>query len=268
MCRLYGQQLRFQELISRDCTLLGRGAPRRGGTSAAFRRASLCSSGRAWRWDRASSRGALGRGRASLGIAHGHGTHRRHEEEPKSAPKKKRKKLQRNMEQIVCDAQRLEARRKHMQQQGYVYEDAIITPEEARAACADISRKFDEAGGVVKHYSIIQSAREQYKLGRDLDQLSPPVRVAVERVQERLERLLHPVEVPPLMDVYALRTAKWEDGEEARAPQRWHLDDYTKFPVAALVLSGTGATEFHTGLYADFSAGADGEPIEDKVAVW
>ena len=53
-----------------------------------------------------------------------------------------------------------------------VKKTAIITPEEARAACADISRKFDEAGGVVKHYSIIQSAREQYKLGRDLDQLS------------------------------------------------------------------------------------------------
>jgi hypothetical protein len=158
------------------------------------------------------------------------------------------------------------ARRNQLQQQGFVYENAIITPAEARAACDEISRKFDEAGR--KHYSIIQSAREQYKLGRDLDQLSPHVRVAVERVQARLEHLLHPVEVPPLMDVYALKTAKEEDGEEARAPQRWHLDDFTKFPVAALLLSGTGATEFHTGPYADFSASSDGEPMEDKVSYW
>lgn len=159
-------------------------------------------------------------------------------------------------------------RYRQLQEKGFVYENAIITPEEARAACAEIDKAF-EGGG--RNYSRIQSAREQYKLGRDLEQLTEGVRVAVEKVQERLQHLCKPgEEVPPLMDVYALRTGKEEEDPEARAPQRWHLDDYTKFPVAALVLRGRGATEFHTGAYADFTTqlGDENDDMEERLREW
>ena len=142
---------------------------------------------------------------------------------------------------------------------GYVYLPAIASAQDAAGVAAEVDKAFaSEIAARGDAYSRINSEREQVKLGRAHDKLPQGVRGLVRRLEERLQDLC-PEEHGPLMDVYALRTAGTETDPEARAPQEWHLDDYSKFPVAAVILRGHGATEFHSGPYADFTRGAPGE---------
>ena len=142
---------------------------------------------------------------------------------------------------------------------GYVYLPAVTSAQQAACAAEEVDKAFArEIAARGDAYSRINSEREQVKLGREHDKLPQGVRGLVRRLEERLQDLC-PEEHGPLMDVYALRTAGAETNAEARAPQEWHLDDYSKFPVAAVILRGQGATEFHHGPYADFANGAPGE---------
>jgi len=69
-----------------------------------------------------------------------------------------------------------------------------------------------------------------------------------------------------LQDCYALLTPADESGEEARAPQRWHLDAIKQFPVAALLLRGGRATEFVAGGYSDMADGVSERTLEQWCA--
>ena len=46
------------------------------------------------------------------------------------------------------------------------------------------------------------------------------------------------------------------------APQKWHLDALHKLPVAAVLLRGKRATEFHSGPYSDFASGVSERQLE------
>ena len=146
---------------------------------------------------------------------------------------------------------------------GYTYQRAIVSGQNAQDALAEVNEAF-AAGGVA--YSRINSEREQVKLGREHGKLTPGVRHLVEQLEAKVRSMMGPEELGALMDVYALRTAAGEPAAgEARAPQAWHLDDWDKFPVAAVILRGKGATEFHDGRYADFAS--DG-PDRDTLKAW
>ena len=69
-----------------------------------------------------------------------------------------------------------------------------------------------------------------------------------------------------LQDCYALFTPADEVDEEARAPQRWHLDAIKRFPVAALLLRGARATEFAAGSYSDFTEGVSAQTLSEWTA--
>jgi hypothetical protein len=154
---------------------------------------------------------------------------------------------------------------------GFTYLSEIVETVDVEAAIAEVNEAFKK-GQITGNqaYSRINSHREQVKLGRDLAKLSPKVRLAVQALEERWKRHWNAEdgEFPPLMDVYALRTAADEKVAEARAAQAWHLDDCTKFPVAALILLGCGATEFHAGPYADLSQGCTPETIAEWTKDW
>mmetsp|Transcript_32729 Transcript_32729/g.52686 ORF Transcript_32729/g.52686 Transcript_32729/m.52686 type:complete len:242 (+) Transcript_32729:331-1056(+) len=94
------------------------------------------------------------------------------------------------------------------------------------------------------------------------------MKVAVEKLCKQLGHVCPDEGETPLMDVYILRTSAAETDKDARDPQKWHLDDVTKFLVAAVVLSGQGATEFHAGPYADLSEGVSPEVLNEWTVEW
>ena len=145
-------------------------------------------------------------------------------------------------------AHQLEAR-------GFAYIKQVLTPDEVKAAAKEVADVFENDKSRKKYeHSRIQSEREQVKLARSKRELEnwAGLKHAVGRLEEHLlkicpDDLLLDGNIPPLMDVYALKTARDESDATARAAQAWHLDDYSKFPVAALILRGHRGTEFHAG---------------------
>ena len=125
--------------------------------------------------------------------------------------------------------------------------------------------KTREASGKLE---AINSSRLQLKFPRTIDALPPALRALVELLEAQVVASAGLDEALVLQDCYALFTPADEESEEARAPQRWHLDAIKKFPVAALCLNGGRWTEFADGPYSDFSAGVPEPTLERWSAPW
>ena len=156
---------------------------------------------------------------------------------------------------------------RELEERGFMYVGKALTREQTENALSAVDRAFAAEG---QGYSRINSNREQVKLGRRMHQMVPALQEAVAVLEAHWLRADPAAggEMPPLMDVYALRTARDERDDVARAPQAWHLDHYSKFPVAAAILKGQGATEFHCGPYADLASGQRPETLEMWTEEW
>ena len=156
---------------------------------------------------------------------------------------------------------------RELEERGFMYVGKVLTREQTENALSVVDRAFAAEG---QGYSRINSNREQVKLGRRMHQMPPALQEAVAVLEAHWLRADPAAggEMPPLMDVYALRTAQDERDDVARAPQAWHLDHYSKFPVAAAILKGQGATEFHCGPYADLASGQRPETLEMWTEEW
>ena len=109
----------------------------------------------------------------------------------------------------------------------------------------------------------INSERLQLRFKGGLEALPPAVRSVVKTLQQTVaESCGSEYASYVLQDCYALFTPREEEGEEARAPQRWHMDAVKAFPVAALLLRGRRATEFAAGNYSDLSSGVSDAQLE------
>jgi len=152
-----------------------------------------------------------------------------------------------------------------MDTDGYAYIPRAEWPAGWEATVAAAATCFDEAvlGEKQKLLESINSERLQLKFSRQMSALPPPIRACVEVLDRRMRALCgDDAEQYALHDCYALLTPADEQREEARAPQKWHLDAVSRFPVAALVLRGGRATEFIEGPYSDFSAGVPAATLE------
>lgn len=159
---------------------------------------------------------------------------------------------------------------------GFVYLPAGVQGREwnqmvERAAadvwCAIERTRSPGSGGPI--LELINSSRLQLKFDRTTERLPDGLRDAVEALQARVFAHCGCTEHDyALQDCYALFTPADEINEEARAPQQWHLDAITRFPVAALLLHGQRWTEFTAGPYSDFSAGVDEAKLEEWCAPW
>eukprot|EP00900_Chrysochromulina_parva_P006307 jgi/Chrpa1/15678/Chrysochromulina_OHIO_Genome00021930-RA len=108
----------------------------------------------------------------------------------------------------------------------------------------------------------INSQRLQLRFPRS-DALPAPLRRVVDVLHERIVASCgRDLATYVLQDCYALLTPADEEGEVARAPQRWHLDAVKQFPVAALLLRGARATEFAAGAYSNLSAGVSERTLD------
>ena len=154
-----------------------------------------------------------------------------------------------------------------MQEDGYVYLEPSDMPSDwpslvdAAAEAVDASLERDRHKTVIER---INSERMQRRFPRDA--LPAAVRRVVELLHAKLAVCDVDMESFSLQDCYALYTPSDEVNEEARAPQRWHLDAIKRFPVGALLLRGGRATEFAAGKYSDFSAGVSARELESWTA--
>ena len=113
----------------------------------------------------------------------------------------------------------------------------------------------------------INSERLQLKFARRLPALPPPIRACVDVLHRAMVAACGgEADAYVLQDCYALLTPADDTNEEARAPQRWHLDAISRFPVAALVLRGRRATQFTAGRYSDLSEGVAPSTLERWIA--
>jgi hypothetical protein len=152
----------------------------------------------------------------------------------------------------------MDAARAGMNSIGFHYVTRSQWPDAWEATVADAASAFDAAilGDKQKLLERINTNRLQLKFPRSVAALPSPIRACVEELEGRMRALCGDVaEGLVLQDCYALLTPADETDEEARSPQRWHLDAVTRFPVAALVLRGGRATEFVVGPYSDLAAG-------------
>ena len=102
-----------------------------------------------------------------------------------------------------------------------MYVGKVLTREQTENALSVVDRAFAAEG---QGYSRINSNREQVKLGRRMHQMPPALQEAVAVLEAHWLRA-DPAgggaagggEMPPLMDVYALRTAQ----DESKARQPW-----------------------------------------------
>ena len=152
----------------------------------------------------------------------------------------------------------VDAARAGMESVGYHYARRSEWPDAWQATVAEAASAFDAAilGEKQKLLERINTNRLQLKFPRTLAALPAPIRACVEEIEARMRALCGDEAAGlVLQDCYALLTPADETDEEARSPQRWHLDAVTRFPVAALVLRGGRATEFVVGPYSDLAAG-------------
>lgn len=124
--------------------------------------------------------------------------------------------------------------------------------EAVHLAAAHVEAELQTTREVSGKLESINSNRLQLKFARSIDVLSPALRPVVEMLEAQVVAAAGLQEELVLQDCYALFTPADEENEEARAPQRWHLDSVKKFPVAALCLKGGRWTEFADGPYSDF----------------
>lgn len=153
-----------------------------------------------------------------------------------------------------------------MQTEGYEYVDATRTPPNWRIMVRAAERAVDEGLEKARRTALLEainSDRLQLKFRRSADSLPAPIRKCVDALKGYLVASCGAeFEHYQLQDCYALLTPAEEVSDEARAPQRWHLDAIKAFPVAALILRGRRATEFATGPYSDFSSGVSDRTLD------
>eukprot|EP00908_Phaeocystis_cordata_P001031 Transcript_11107.p1 GENE.Transcript_11107~~Transcript_11107.p1 ORF type:complete len:341 (-),score=51.28 Transcript_11107:184-1206(-) len=149
---------------------------------------------------------------------------------------------------------------------GYEYITRDQWPEGWEQTVAQAAGEFDQAilGEKQKLLERINTNRLQLKFARSVAALPPAICACVKELEGRMRTLCGDGVADGLMlqDCYALLTPADETDEEARSPQKWHLDAITRFPVAALVLRGGRCTEFSVGAYSDFSAGVAPATLE------